>query len=81
MEANNESGPQTDSRPPFERVWSLLLEAARIAAAEDIDVESFTNAGFRAYVRNSPEIIEALEESRVNAEVEMLRRYGRLATA
>jgi len=81
MGTKNESRPHNDSRPPVERVWDLLLEAARIATAGDIDVESFTSAGFRAYVRNSPEIIQALEESRFNAEIEMLRRSGRLATA
>jgi hypothetical protein len=73
--------PKNDTRPPFERVWRLLLEAARIATEEDMDVETFTSAGFRAYVKNSPEIIEAIEDSRISEHVEALRRAGRLATA
>jgi hypothetical protein len=73
--------PKNDTRHPFERVWQLLLEAARIATEEKMDVETFTSAGFRAYVKNSPEIIEAIEDSRISDAVEELRRVGRLATA
>ena len=70
-----------DTRQPFERVWQLLLEAARIATEGKMDVETFTSAGFRAYVKNSPEIIQAIEDSRISEHVEELRRAGRLATA
>lgn len=72
---------KNDARPPLERVWELLVEAARIATEEKMDVETFTNAGFRAYVKNSPEIIQAIEDSRLAEHVEELRRVGRLATA
>jgi hypothetical protein len=72
---------KNDTRQPFERVWQLLLEAARIAAEGKMDVETFTSAGFRAYVKNSPEIIQAIEDSQLAAQVEELRRIGRLATA
>ena len=70
-----------DTRQSFERVWKLLLEAARVANEEKMDVETFTSAGFQAYVKNSPEIIEAIEDSRISQAVEELRREGRLALA
>ncbi len=63
------------------KVFRLLAQAARIAAAGGVPPEAFTNAAWQAYLNASPGLAERLAELQLDAMLEQMRSSGRLAKA
>ena len=61
------------------RLARLLAQAARVAAANGVAPEVFTNAAWQAYLQASPGLAERLVEMQLDAVLEEMRSSGRLA--
>lgn len=79
------AGPATAPRPRVPRwavrIETLLEDAAKTAVEEGIPLEAFVLAAHAAYLRADPETAERLANLVVLAQVEELRRRGRLPLA
>jgi hypothetical protein len=62
-------------------VGELLRNAAELAAGKGASLDAFVNAAARAFLDANPGVRERLEEAQMLAELEALRRVGRVGEA
>jgi hypothetical protein len=85
--------PPTSIEPPAEpsptaaavrwpsEVGELLSRAAAMCAEHGIDLDTFMRIAWNAYVEARPGFREYLEELQLAAQIDQLRRAGKLAEA
>lgn len=76
----------SDAAPPAERPWDIivsgLLEQAAIMCVEHgVDVDSFMNGAWSAYVESRPGMRAQLEETQLREHLNELRKLGRVGAA
>jgi hypothetical protein len=79
MQRNN---AQIESfRAPSEELVELLMKAARRAVEEGLDHEDFMRGAWVSYVESKPEFRAKLLEMQMMAELDEMRRAGRVPDA
>ncbi|HVK87363.1 MAG TPA: hypothetical protein VM513_24775 [Kofleriaceae bacterium] len=59
----------------------LLARAAKVAANQDVDSETFITAAWQAYLASHPGMREELEDKALRSELRRLRKRGLVALA
>lgn len=72
---------QGSSKPWNAEVVDLLAQAAGLCVEHGLDVETFMKGAWSAYVEARPGLREHLEEMQLLAQLEELRRLGRIGQA
>ena len=62
-------------------VSELLARAAELCVEHDVDVDPFVRGAYSAYLEARPGMREQLEELQLKAQLEELRKSGRMASA
>jgi hypothetical protein len=63
------------------RLGELLVEAATLGVAHELDVDAFMQGAWRAYLDARPGLKEHLEEMQLLTQLEAARESGRIAKA
>jgi hypothetical protein len=71
----------TASKPWQSEVGDLLARAADLCVEHGLDVDTFLTGAWSAYVEARPGMREYLEEVQLRAQLEELRKQGRLGNA
>ena len=76
----------TEPIAPSGRSWDitvsrLLEQAALMCVQHGVDVDSFMNGAWSAYVESRPGMRAQLEEAHLREHLDWLRRLGRVAAA
>ncbi len=72
--------------PTSEHAWAtqlgeLLVEAANIGVAHELDIDAFMQGCWRAYLDARPGLREHLEEMQLLTQLEAAREAGKIAQA
>lgn len=62
-------------------VSELLARAAELCVEHEIDVDPFVRGAYSAYLEARPGMREELAEMQLKAQLEEMRKLGRIATA
>jgi hypothetical protein len=68
-------------RPWHAEVVQLLQQAAALCIEHGIDVDAYMNGAWSAYVETRPGMRDQLEEAQLIAQLDELRKLGRLSQA
>jgi hypothetical protein len=67
--------------PWHEQATALLERAAQLCAAHDVELDAFMKGAWTAYVESRPGLRDFLEEAQLRAQLDELRKAGRLGSA
>lgn len=88
MQKTNEAIPadprlrgEASSKPWHDEVGDLLAQAAIICVQNGLDVDTFMKGAWSAYVEARPGLRDYLEEMQLRAQLEELRKLGRMGEA
>jgi hypothetical protein len=73
-------GEDTD-QPWHTEVGDLLAQAALLCVEHGLDVEAFMKGAWSAYVEARPGLRDYIEEVQLRAQLEELRKLGRMGEA
>jgi hypothetical protein len=72
---------QLDETTWQNEVSELLARAAKLCVENDVDVDPFVRGAYSAYLDARPGLKEQLEEMQLRAQLEEMRKEGRIALA
>ena len=75
-----EARPAPD-KPWHEEIGELLAEAAVLCAEHGIDVDTFMQGAWTAYIEARPGLRDYLEEMQLRSQLEEIRKLGRMGEA
>jgi hypothetical protein len=80
--ATEPAEPLESSRPAwYAEVGQMLSQAAALCIEHGIDLDAYMSGAWAAYVEARPGMRDQLEEAQLRAQLEELRKLGRLASA
>ncbi len=69
------------SKPWHAEVGDLLVQAAILCVEHGLDVDTFLKGAWSAYVESRPGMREYIEEMQLRAQLDELRKLGRMGAA
>jgi hypothetical protein len=72
---------QNPNSPWQDEVAELLRQAAALCVDNGVDVDTFVRGAWSTYVESRPGMREYLEELQLRAQLDELRKAGRMAEA
>lgn len=79
--SSDAAGTATASQPWHVEVGDLLAQAALLCSRHGVDMETFMKGAWSAYVESRPGLRDEIEEMQLRAQLDELRKAGRLGAA
>lgn len=80
-EATAKAEPSEPTRPWHTEVNQLMQRAAALCIEHGVDADTFMSGAWSTYIERRPDLRDQLEEAHLTAQLDELRKLGRMGEA